>query len=172
MTPPSSAVILRDLYHEVGREWREGREGERERTNERANNHILIRISPSLPPCLPLSDQKQARSPRAAFAAAGPTENRMGHGTRSCGYVSHHQSHSPPSPPSSLPPFLTPQVKSKPVLRARLLLLQDRLRIGWGTARVAVGMSVTASIYDRCLATQEAAAEREKMEAGERAPRF
>ena len=52
----------------------------------------------------------------------------------------------------------------------RLSLLQDRLRIGWGTARVAVGMSVTASIYDRCLATQEAAAERERVEGVGRVP--
>jgi len=48
-----------------------------------------------------------------------------------------------------LPPSLRAslfQIKSKPVLRARLLLLQDRLRIGWGTARVAVGMSVTTNL--------------------------
>ncbi|KAM3570138.1 hypothetical protein VYU27_007780 [Nannochloropsis oceanica] len=40
------------------------------------------------------------------------------------------------------------EIQSKPVFMQRLGLLQDRLRIGWGTARVAVGMSVTASIYD------------------------
>lgn len=79
-----------------------------------------------------------------------------------------------PSLPSSFPPFLPPslppQVHSKASLRERLSLLQDRLWIGWGTARVAVGMSVTASIYDRCLATQEAVAAREREEEGQGVP--
>lgn len=42
------------------------------------------------------------------------------------------------------------QVLLKQHLGERVNLLQERLRVGWGTARVAVGMAFTAHVYEYC----------------------
>jgi hypothetical protein len=38
-----------------------------------------------------------------------------------------------------------------PVSLYRLLYLQHRLQIGWGTTRVAVGMACASQIYEKCV---------------------
>lgn len=40
------------------------------------------------------------------------------------------------------------QVRAEPTLERQLRLVQDRLRIGWGTARVALGMAFAHAVYD------------------------
>jgi hypothetical protein len=64
------------------------------------------------------------------------------------------------------------QVKNKTTTAAKISHLQERLRIGWGTARVAVGMAVTSHVYEWCKTTQEeAAAIKERIEGdGEEIP--
>ena len=42
------------------------------------------------------------------------------------------------------------EMLAKPTFWERCSLMQDRLRIGWGTARVAVGMAFTNHIYQFC----------------------
>jgi hypothetical protein len=46
---------------------------------------------------------------------------------------------------------LAQQVAEQDTLSGKLSLLQNRLRIGWGTARVAVGMAFGHYIYDKCM---------------------
>ena len=50
---------------------------------------------------------------------------------------------------------LTQQVAAQHSLSGKLHLLQNRLRIGWGTARVAVGMAFGHWVYDVCMQTFE-----------------
>jgi hypothetical protein len=38
---------------------------------------------------------------------------------------------------------------------ARVLYLQQQLRVGWGTARVACGMALGAQLYDKCTSLAE-----------------
>lgn len=46
---------------------------------------------------------------------------------------------------------LAEQVAEQPTLSGKLHLLQNRLRIGYGTARVAFGMAFGHYIYDQCM---------------------
>lgn len=46
---------------------------------------------------------------------------------------------------------LTENVAAQHTLSGKLHVLQHRLRIGWGTARVAVGMSFGHFVYDQCM---------------------
>ena len=43
------------------------------------------------------------------------------------------------------------QVRELPTASARFHHLQGRLRIGWGTARVAIGMALGHFVYDECM---------------------
>jgi hypothetical protein len=40
------------------------------------------------------------------------------------------------------------QIKNEPTLLRRIILLQERLQIGWGTARVSCGMAFGAHVYN------------------------
>jgi hypothetical protein len=46
---------------------------------------------------------------------------------------------------------LAEQTAAKKTIGKKLRFLQSRLRIGWGTARVAVGMAFGNHIYDQCM---------------------
>lgn len=46
---------------------------------------------------------------------------------------------------------LLQQVAEQDTLSGKLIFLQNRLRIGWGTARVAVGMAFGHYVYDKCM---------------------
>ena len=50
---------------------------------------------------------------------------------------------------------LAEQVAAQNTLSGKFHLLQNRLRIGWGTARVAVGMAFGHFVYDECMAAFE-----------------
>lgn len=45
----------------------------------------------------------------------------------------------------------TQQVSEQPTLRAKWIHVQNRLRLGWGTARVALGMAFGHYVYDKLL---------------------
>merc|ERR1711959_198321 len=47
------------------------------------------------------------------------------------------------------------EAMAEPTLLARCALVQQRLRIGWGTMRVAVGMATGAQLFDRFSALLE-----------------
>ena len=47
--------------------------------------------------------------------------------------------------------LLRREVQEEKELIRKLMLLQQRLRFGWGTLRVAVGMAVGSFIYQRCI---------------------
>mmetsp|Transcript_43413 Transcript_43413/g.114804 ORF Transcript_43413/g.114804 Transcript_43413/m.114804 type:complete len:282 (-) Transcript_43413:12-857(-) len=49
---------------------------------------------------------------------------------------------------------LAKEAREHPTLRGRVSFLQGRLRLGWGTARVAVGMAITDQIYSTCCRAQ------------------
>lgn len=132
MAPPSSATILRDLWQEV-RAWR------------------LCAPPPFFPinlcgcvgrcfflfqlPSLPLS--LQPRPPQPPPSHTNPTTQQT-------------QTNQPNT-----------QVLSKERMAQKLSLLQERLRIGWGTARVAVGMAFTSHVYEYCKYGSEGRAGRE-----------
>ena len=44
--------------------------------------------------------------------------------------------------------FLIDEIKEAPSVPQKLSLIQNRLRIGWGTARVALGMTFAHGVYD------------------------
>ncbi len=68
--------------------------------------------------------------------------------------ISRYESYCNPPPPTHTHTFIHSttniQVLSKPLLSQQLSLLQERLRVGWGTARVAVGMGFTSHVYEYC----------------------
>lgn len=64
-----------------------------------------------------------------------------------------HYATPPDVKPDSTAAILRALMKSaaeKPTLLAQVVHLQNRLRIGWGTARVGVGMAFSATLYNYC----------------------
>ena len=70
------------------------------------------------------------------------------------------------TPPSSATILLDlyTEVKGKPLFLDKYRLLQERLRIGWGTLRVAIGMAFTNHVYEWCKYLQSEALAREEEE--------